>query len=403
MTLALACLSAAIWAYLVLAHGRFWQAGPMLAPAVPRVAPAVTVVVPARDEAEGIGRCLRSLLAQEYAGALDVVVVDDGSSDGTGAIARGFGDARLRVIEGAARPAGWSGKLWAVSQGVAAAGGEVLLLSDADIEHDPAHVATLVARMERGGLDLVSEMVALRCESVAERLLVPAFVFFFQLLYPFARSNDPRSRVAAAAGGTVLLRASALRAAGGIAAMRGALIDDVTLAGLMKRRAGSGGSGWGTAGWRARSARIRGQRTCGGWWRGRRTCSCATRRCCWRGRWGGWCWCGWCRRRWRCSGMGRRGGWGVAGLGGGDDGVLWADAAAVRGDRCRGRRCCRRRRGSTRRRRWARRWTTTGGAARCGSGGRTRRRGLEGAGEEGEGLCPSIPPGGSASWTSAGD
>ncbi len=235
----LAALSLLVWAYLLAGHGRFWSAGPVLAPAVPRDSPAVVVVVPARDEAAGIVRALESLLAQRYAGPLRVVLVDDGSSDGTGDLARGLaGEAggRLVVLDGTARPAGWSGKLWAVAQGVAAAGDAgLILLADADIEHAPEHVATLVAQAERGGYDLVSEMVALRCESAAERALVPAFVFFFQLLYPFARVADPRSRVAAAAGGTMLVRAAALARIGGIAAMRGALIDDVTLAGLVKR------------------------------------------------------------------------------------------------------------------------------------------------------------------------
>ena len=123
--------------------------------------------------------------------------------------------------------------------GVAASGDtELVLLADADIEHAPEHVATLVAQMERGGFDMVSEMVALNCESPAERALVPAFVFFFQLLYPFRRVADPRSRTAAAAGGTVLIRRDALARIGGLEAMRGALIDDVTLAGLVKRGGG---------------------------------------------------------------------------------------------------------------------------------------------------------------------
>jgi hopene-associated glycosyltransferase HpnB len=235
--LILAALALAVWAYLLLGHGWFWQAGPSLPPDRPRApAPSVAVVVPARDEVGSIGRCLRSLLAQDYAGPYRVVLVDDGSQDGTGEVAAGFSDDRLTVIAGAERPVGWSGKLWALSQGIALAGeAEWLLLTDADIEHRPAHVATLVAKAQASGLDLVSEMVALNCESLAERALVPAFVFFFALLYPFALVNDAGSRVAAAAGGTVLIRAAALRRIGGIAAMRGALIDDVTLAGLVKR------------------------------------------------------------------------------------------------------------------------------------------------------------------------
>jgi hopene-associated glycosyltransferase HpnB len=232
----LAGLSLLVWLYLLLAHGRFWQSDPELAPANPVVAPPVAVVVPARDEAPLIGQTLRSLLAQDYGGELRVMLVDDGSGDGTGAVARALGDPRLTVLDGAARPSGWSGKLWALAQGLAAVeAAELVLLTDADIVHDPRHVATLVAQAERADLDLVSEMVALRCDSLAERALVPAFVFFFQLLYPFARVNDPLRATAAAAGGTILLRRRALRRIGGVSAVRGALIDDVALAGAVKR------------------------------------------------------------------------------------------------------------------------------------------------------------------------
>lgn len=230
----LAALALLAWAYLLLAHGRFWQAGPVLAPAQPAASPAVDVVIPARDEAAGIEATLRSLLEQDYRGPLRIIVVDDRSMDGTGALARALEDGRLLVIDGAERPPGWSGKLWAVHQGVARATAPLVLLTDADIVHDPAHVATLVAKAEGDRLDLVSEMVALRAASPAERALVPAFVFFFQLLYPFADVNDPRRRTAAAAGGTMLVRRSALERIGGIGSLRGALIDDVTLARRIK-------------------------------------------------------------------------------------------------------------------------------------------------------------------------
>lgn len=231
----LAAAALLAWAYLLMGHGRFWQAGPALAAAAPRTAPAVDVVIPARDEAGSIAAAVRSLLTQEYAGWLHVIVVDDGSEDGTGDLARALDDGRLSVITGTERPAGWSGKLWAMEQGVRRTEAGLILLTDADIVHDPLHVATLVAKAERDGLDLVSEMVALRAESLAERALVPAFVFFFQLLYPFARVNDRRHRTAAAAGGTMLVRRSALERIGGIASLRGALIDDVTLAARIKR------------------------------------------------------------------------------------------------------------------------------------------------------------------------
>ena len=241
---ALAVVSLLIWLYLLLAHGRFWQSGPELAPARPDRAPPVVIVVPARDEAALISQAVRSLLAQDYPGLLRIIVVDDASTDGTGVIARqaqDVADARreLIVMDGRPRPRGWSGKLWAVAQGVAQADdAELLLLTDADIVHGRGHVATLVAHAERGDLDLVSEMVALACNTRAEHTLVPAFVFFFQLLYPFAWVNDPLRGTAAAAGGTILMRQRALRRIGGVGAVHGALIDDVALAAAVKKRGG---------------------------------------------------------------------------------------------------------------------------------------------------------------------
>jgi hopene-associated glycosyltransferase HpnB len=238
MTIAVT-LAAAAWVYLLLFHGRFWQAGPVLAGPVGRKSEApsavsLMIVVPARDEAASIAAALTSLLAQDYPD-FRIVLVDDGSNDGTGDIARGLADPRLVVITGRPRPTGWSGKLWAVAQGVEAAGeAELILLSDADIVHEPGHLSALVAQAETG-CDMVSEMVALSCESWAERALVPAFVYFFQLLYPFARVNDPLSATAAAAGGTILIRRRALERIGGIEAVRGALIDDVALAAAVKR------------------------------------------------------------------------------------------------------------------------------------------------------------------------
>jgi hopene-associated glycosyltransferase HpnB len=234
-TLAVAAL--VIWVYLVVAHGRFWQAGPVLPIAYPPAdPPAVAVVVPARDEAPVIEVSIRSLLAQDYPGPLRVILVDDDSKDGTGALAATIHDPRLSIITGAPRPTGWSGKLWAVSQGVGEAGtAELILFTDADIVHDSAHVSSLVAKAERADLDLVSEMVKLNCESWAERALVPAFVFFFQLLYPFNWVNDSLKATAAAAGGTMLIRRRALGRIGGVESVRAALVDDVALAAMVKK------------------------------------------------------------------------------------------------------------------------------------------------------------------------
>lgn len=229
-----AALALLIWIYLVLLHGRFWQFGPVLDVAQPASSPSVAIVVPARNEASTIESALRSLLAQDYAGPFRVILVDDESTDGTGEHACAIGDPRLTVVAGQPRPAGWSGKLWALAQGIAEAeDSDLLLLTDADIIHDPRHLASLVARIER--CDMVSEMVELSRASLAEAVLVPAFVFFFQLLYPFEWVNDPLRATAAAAGGTILVRRAALVRIGGIQAVRGALIDDVALARAVKR------------------------------------------------------------------------------------------------------------------------------------------------------------------------
>ncbi len=244
--LMLSGLSLAVWAYLVLLHGRFWLAdqrddrGP--APPEPAAWPAVVAVVPARDEADVVARAVGSLLAQDYPGAFRVVLVDDGSTDGTTAVARAeaarLRSDRLEVIGGAPLPAGWTGKLWAVSQGVAHTGSapEFLWLTDADIGHGPSDLRRLVARAQAERLVLSSQMVLLHCATAPERWLIPAFVFFFQMLYPFPRVNRPGSRVAGAAGGCMLVRREALERAGGVAAIRSALIDDCTLGALLKRQ-----------------------------------------------------------------------------------------------------------------------------------------------------------------------
>jgi hopene-associated glycosyltransferase HpnB len=229
----IALLSLLIWLYLFFAHGRFWQSAPQLPPASPPDFPDVDIVVPARDEAHTIGPVIASLLAQDYGGKFRIILVDDNSTDDTAALAGTA--APLTIISLQSKPAEWSGKLWALSQGVAAGHAPVLLLTDADIVHDSRHLSSLVAKLLQSRVDMVSEMVRLRCSSVAERALIPAFVYFFQLLYPFSRVNDPQSAVAAAAGGTVLIRREALQRSGGIEAIKDSLIDDVALAKSVKR------------------------------------------------------------------------------------------------------------------------------------------------------------------------
>ena len=233
-----------IWVYLLVGHGGFWLAAERDDAPLPEPAawPEIAVIVPARDEAEVIGHAVGSLLTQDYPGAMRVILVDDGSSDGTARIAREAAEAlapgRLTIVTGAPPPRGWTGKLWAVSQGVEAAGerADYLWLADADIVHAPDTARSLVARAERDGLVLNSLMADLRCDSPAERALIPAFIFFFQMLYPFARVNRPSSPVAGAAGGCVLLRRKVFARAGGVAAIANAIIDDCALGQLMKKQ-----------------------------------------------------------------------------------------------------------------------------------------------------------------------
>jgi hopene-associated glycosyltransferase HpnB len=243
---AVAALSPLIWLYLAIFHGRYWRADQRLA-AEPQDRgkwPAVVAVIPARNEAAVIGTAIYSLLAQDYPGPLKVVMVDDRSTDGTARIARDAAAGLRRanaftIVTGERLAAGWSGKTWALHQGVRAAkqidsGATYLLLTDADIEHDQRALRRLVAKAEDERCDLVSLMVRLHCEDVIERLLIPAFVYFFQQLYPFPESNKPGSEVAAAAGGCMLVRRNALERAGGMESIRGELIDDCALARRIK-------------------------------------------------------------------------------------------------------------------------------------------------------------------------
>jgi hopene-associated glycosyltransferase HpnB len=232
----------AAWIYLAAARGRFWSARDTPAPeGLPRA--SVAVVIPARDEAPHIAAALGSIYRQNYGGPVSVFVVDDNSEDGTAQAARAASTEAI-VLNGAPLPAGWTGKMWAVHQGVEIAGRsgpDFFLLTDADVVHGPGTLRNLVARAEHDSLDLVSYMVLLQTESLAERLLIPAFVFFFLKLYPPAWIADPKRRTAGAAGGCILIRRTALERAGGIAAIRGEIIDDCALA---RRVKDSGGRIW---------------------------------------------------------------------------------------------------------------------------------------------------------------
>jgi len=234
----LALIPVAIWLYLLAGRGMFWvMAERDDASATPPAAwPSVVAVVPARNEADVIARSIGSLLAQDYPGDFRVVLVDDQSEDGTGDIARSLGG-KLEVLGGTPRPASWAGKVWAMRQGVARAGTpDYIWFTDADIEHEKENLRQLVARAEDGKLVLTSLMVKLHCKGWVEAYLIPAFVFFFAMLYPFRWVNDPRRRTAAAAGGCMLVRREALERAGGIDAIKGEIIDDCALGRALKRQ-----------------------------------------------------------------------------------------------------------------------------------------------------------------------
>ncbi|MEU3610305.1 glycosyltransferase [Streptomyces sp. NPDC035033] len=244
-----ACVSLAVWVWLLLGRGFFWRTDQRLpragADGGPRAWPGVVVVVPARDEAEVLPLSLPSLLAQDYPGRAEVILVDDGSADGTGRLAvelaARHGGLPLTVASPGEPAPGWTGKLWALRHGMALArarGPEFLLLTDADIAHGPDSLSRLVAAALDDDRDLVSQMARLRVTGFWERLVVPAFVYFFAQLYPFRRINAARPRATAAAGGCVLLRTETAVAAGVPDAIRAAVIDDVSLARAVRAAGG---------------------------------------------------------------------------------------------------------------------------------------------------------------------
>jgi hopene-associated glycosyltransferase HpnB len=250
MVLALGIVSLVAWIYLAAAHGGFWRIQRfILRPtSTTERAPFVAAVVPARDEADVIAESLSSLLSQQGV-RMHIFLVDDSSTDGTAAVAaRAVESAgkssQLTILQGLPLPVGWSGKLWAVQQGIEKASHlnpDFLLLTDADIVHSPRNIETLAGLAQAGNYELVSLMVRLHCRTFAEHALIPAFVFFFLMLYPPSWIASPKRKTAGAAGGCILIRPQALAKAGGIAGIRGEIIDDCALA---RRVKASGGRVW---------------------------------------------------------------------------------------------------------------------------------------------------------------
>jgi len=248
MLIAAGVLSLVVWIYLVFARGGFWRIVPT-APAASAQENQVHIaaIIPARNEADVVGRAVCSLLQQTGHNTIHIFLVDDGSTDGTAQAAHSaaiaLGQAQnLTVVPGIPLPEGWSGKLWAMHQGVEQArhtAPHFFLFTDADIEHAPDSVSTLVSIAQAGRYDMASFMVKLHCASVAEKLLIPAFVYFFFKLYPPAWISNPRRSDAGAAGGCILIRPEALAKAGGIEAIRQEVIDDCSLAARVKRNGGS--------------------------------------------------------------------------------------------------------------------------------------------------------------------
>jgi hopene-associated glycosyltransferase HpnB len=243
----LSIVAVGIWTYLLLFRGFFWREAPKPAPELARDSwPALAVVTPARNEADVVGQSMAALLEQDYPGTIHIVLVDDDSTDGTAeaaerASAKSKTRHQLTVVKNTALAPGWTGKLWAVNRGLIEAerlapNAKYVLLTDADILHERSSLRHLVSRAEQGGLKLVSLMARLKTETLAERALIPAYIFYFQKLYPFAWVSDPANRMAGAAGGCMLVDRASLGEIGGIAAIRNQLIDDCALGKAIKAK-----------------------------------------------------------------------------------------------------------------------------------------------------------------------
>jgi hopene-associated glycosyltransferase HpnB len=250
-----AAASFVAWIWLLLLRGGYWRIRPSLesversTPTQRTDWPSIVAIIPARNEASVLGGVLPTVLQQDYLGLFRVVLVDDRSDDATGHSAQAAAERvgrrdRLTVVAGRPLPSGWVGKVWAMAQGLAEGGTpavDYVWFTDADIAHEPGSLRALVDKAEGENLDLVSLMARLRVDGGWDRLLIPAFVYFFAKLYPFRVVSNPRRRTAGAAGGCMLLRRASLERAGGLEAIRDALIDDCALARLIKR---SGGRIW---------------------------------------------------------------------------------------------------------------------------------------------------------------
>jgi hopene-associated glycosyltransferase HpnB len=241
----LSIVAVGIWTYLLLFRGFFWREAPHEAPALALESwPEVTVVTPARNEADVVGQSMAALLAQDYPGVIHIVLVDDDSTDGTAeaaerAAAKSQTRHKLTVVKNTALAPGWTGKMWAVNRGLSEAerlapDAKYVLLTDADILHERNSIRQLVSRAEQGGFKMVTLMARLKTETLAERALIPAYIFYFQKLYPFSWVRDAGNKTAGAAGGCMLVDRAALNGIGGIAAIRSALIDDCALGKAIK-------------------------------------------------------------------------------------------------------------------------------------------------------------------------